>query len=377
MKTFAELIAPVTPEEFFRDYHDRKPLHIPAGEGTDKRAILDWATYNGLLAQTSHWTRHNLRLMLDTRVAQAEEYCTSVDTLRGRVMQVDPAKVELFVAMGASVVAEQMQDLSPPMSETCAMLGELFGAEVGANAYASFRNRRALMTHFDTHDVFAIHTEGEKHWKVWSSRAENPSTAEFDTPEMRQWLADNRGPLLMDVTMRPGDVLYLPRGWYHDALAGSDASLHLTLSVTPLTSSGLMGMLGEVMDREARFRGDVPPAGRDDGAALRAHLDALADQVAEVIRSGAFHDRIGAEQRRRLHRQARYDLPNRMKPTAYRRTQTPAPTFEGAAAEPMAFALAQGGFYIEEFLARFPDVDPKVLRDAVAACVAAGALAKA
>ncbi len=33
-RTFAELIHPVTPEEFFAEYHDKKPLYIPGTPDT-------------------------------------------------------------------------------------------------------------------------------------------------------------------------------------------------------------------------------------------------------------------------------------------------------------------------------------------------------
>jgi len=39
--------------------------------------------------------------------------------------------------------------------------------------------------------------------------------------------------------MKPGDILYLPRGQYHDALTGDRASLHVTFGVAPATGLGL------------------------------------------------------------------------------------------------------------------------------------------
>ena len=42
------------------------------------------------------------------------------------------------------------------------------------------------------------------------------------------------GALLTELTLRPGDVLYVPRGMPHCAMAKDSTSLHLTVSITPL-----------------------------------------------------------------------------------------------------------------------------------------------
>lgn len=378
MKTFADLIAPITPEVFFTEYFGRKPLHIPASGEAGKRKVLPWADFNAMLSQTSIWTDKTLRLVTDTQGAASTEYCEPVRGSDGvTVMRPNPAKVRMFVAMGASIIANHMQELSPGIADTCEMLGETFGAEIGANAYASFKNVKAFGTHFDTHDVFAIHTEGEKVWKVWSNRADNPLKIDDDTPELRRWFEQSRGSLLMEVTMRPGDVLYLPRGWYHDALAGSEASLHLTLSVTPMHAAGLLPIIQAMSEAQADFRAWVPPATANGGKEIDAWLDQFADTVAAFIRSPALRDEVEMAQRRMKVKPGRYDLPERGRLTGYFRTAAPAPRFEGPVGVAMDFALSQRGFYTEELLARFHFVDPEALQEAVEACVKAGALEKA
>jgi ribosomal protein L16 Arg81 hydroxylase len=43
--------------------------------------------------------------------------------------------------------------------------------------------------------------------------------------------------------MKPGDVLYLPRGQYHEALASSDASLHLSFGIGQPTGIDVISRL--------------------------------------------------------------------------------------------------------------------------------------
>ena len=54
-----------------------------------------------------------------------------------------------------------------------------------------------------------------------------------------------KGALLMELEMTPGDVLYLPRGQYHDALASDGASLHLSFGIGRATVLDFVSVLSQ------------------------------------------------------------------------------------------------------------------------------------
>ena len=60
--------------------------------------------------------------------------------------------------------------------------------------------------------------------------------------------------------MKPGDVLYLPRGQYHDALTGDRASLHVTFGVAPATGLAVFKLLESALAQESEFRAYLPDA---------------------------------------------------------------------------------------------------------------------
>jgi hypothetical protein len=91
--------------------------------------------------------------------------------------------------------------------------------------------------------VFAYQAEGEKLWHVYEARADNPINPVPPGDEAEKWLVDTRGKLLHELVMRPGDLLYLPRGQYHDAITGDGASLHVTYWVKPATGLSLFKLL--------------------------------------------------------------------------------------------------------------------------------------
>jgi hypothetical protein len=84
--------------------------------------------------------------------------------------------------------------------------------------------------HHDTHDVFVLQISGEKRWLVYEPALELPL-------KNQKYAAGQGGPgpAVHDLVLRAGDMLYLPRGWLHEALTSESDSLHLTVGVNVVT----------------------------------------------------------------------------------------------------------------------------------------------
>ena len=174
--------------------------------------------------------------------------------------------------------------------------------------------------------------------------------------------------------MRPGDVLYLPRGWYHDALATEGASLHVTFSVTPLYGRILFSLLENAAMQDPAFRAWLVPADRDDGRALSAQLAELGRKLQTLTSLPEFRDEVAMAQERLVQRPASYSLPDRRPLTIYRPTGLMAPRIEGPARVAIAWALGQPRFALEDMIAQFDFVPETAIREAVATSEHAGAL---
>ena len=69
------------------------------------------------------------------------------------------------------------------------------------------------------------------------------------------------GPTVLELTLRAGDTLYLPRGWLHDALTSETDSLHITVGINVHTwVDALRAALDECED-DVEFRRSVPADG--------------------------------------------------------------------------------------------------------------------
>lgn len=376
MLTLDDILHPITPAQFLAEYDDRKPLYIPATDDARKREVLTWSAWNGLLNQTANWSAASLRLMRNHQAVPAEQYCQPVQTPDGMVMRPFPAKVEVFMSAGASVVANEVTHLHPPVTAVAAALGSAYGAQIGANVYCSFEGVRAFGSHYDNHHVFVVQTEGEKVWNLYQNRAENPTENPADTPETRLFFEQSRGPILQEVTMRPGDVLYLPRGWYHDALAKDGPSLHITFSVAPLYGRILFQLLDHAAMQNPGFRAYLPPAHRDGGVALRRQVAEMSDYLSRLMASPAFLDEVIAAQERLVIRPPAYTLPVRKPVTLYQTTGRAFPPSSSIIRGVYEWMIGQRRFAIEDLIAEIDYTSETNVRTAVEAAVTAGALVR-
>lgn len=376
MHSLDDLLHPVSPATFFKDYEGRKPLHIPAIEGAPKRDLLTWRDFNRLLNQTSIWNAQNLRVMRNRDSVPPGEFCVSRKTSAGVISQVSPAKLRLLLSTGATVVANEIIHLHEPVTHVGAFLGEAFGAGVGANVYCSFQGVKAFGTHFDLHDVFAVQTEGEKVWNLYSNRADRPLDCPPDNDSNRSWFEQTRGPMLAEVRMKPGDVLYLPRGWYHDALATDGASVHVTFAVKPMDGRDILLLLENAMAQSAVFRDWVPSARAEGGRSLTTHLKALADAIDRVLTSQAFRDEMAMTQTKLAPRTTSWDLPFTYRPTIYRPTGRPFPSAATGLKIVYDWLAAEPGLSVEQILAHVNFVSEKELLAGLRAAEIAGAVRK-
>ncbi len=374
MPSLDELLHPITPESFAADYQGCKPLHIPAVEGSPRRDLLTWDAFNALLNQGALWTANNLRLMQDAKPVPPEQYCRPTQGTLGRVMRPSPAKVAVFLSGGASLIASEVVTLHPPIADLSVTLGRAFAGEIGANVYCSFKGVQAFGTHYDLHDVFAIQTGGEKVWRLYENCAVLPVEAPPHTPETQRYFEQNRGRLMTEVRMRPGDVLYLPRGWYHDALAEDGPSLHVTMSVLPLNGRTLLSLLDRLALQEPLFREYLPPADHDGGRTLADHLSRLGQVLADLAAGPALLEEVAMTQERVVPRPAAFALPARGPLTLYRTTGRAFPAADGQARRAHDWFAAARIFAMEEAVAQLDFIAETDVRQAIAVAERAGAL---
>lgn len=131
---------------------------------------------------------------------------------------------------GATIVLQGLHLHRPELGAFCRSLERALGHPAQVNAYYTPRAAQGLPVHHDTHDVFVLQVAGEKRWLVYDPAFELPLKNQKYSSELGE-----PGEPVHDLVLRSGDMLYLPRGWLHEALTSEADSLHLTVGVNVVT----------------------------------------------------------------------------------------------------------------------------------------------
>lgn len=257
---FSDLLAPIAPETFFAEYHGRRWLHVPNpprpdGFAPDKfSSVMTRAKLDGLVATIGLWNAQSLQMARDSAMISAADYCDA----DGRP---DAQKVKALLADGASLVLNDIDLQAPGLTGVSAVaraLEDTLEAKAQANLYSSPRERQAFASHYDSHDVYAVHIEGEKLWRIYEGRANRPIEHPAFKSQSAEENARAKGKVIAEVLMKPGDLLYLPRGQYHDAIAQSERTTHIAFGVVGVIGMDVVSALYARAVEDELFRTDMP-----------------------------------------------------------------------------------------------------------------------
>lgn len=248
-RALARAIEPVTAEEFLADYWEQRPLVVPRSEPGRYDDLLSVADVERLVS--SPGLRHP-----GFRMAKANTELSPGAYTREIAWRPTPftgaADVPRVVDQwerGATIVLQGLHHTWPALATYCRSLEAILGHPTQVNAYYTPRDSQGLAVHHDTHDVLVLQVAGEKRWLIYEPAFELPLKHQRYRTTMGE-----PGEVVLDLTLRAGDTLYLPRGWLHEALTSASDSLHLTVGVNVYTWVDAFKAALARCERELGFR---------------------------------------------------------------------------------------------------------------------------
>lgn len=333
---FESILAPsgISVDEFYENYWEKKPLLITKSknmaEVDENEAAADddekinpeelnqyRSRLNGFLSKKKieqQLRHHPMRYGKDLNVTNfcntghGEKRRITLDQLPDMTGAEDE-EVEYVIAEGNDVWQNfengcTVRLLCPHKhnDEVHALLSNMefeFGCMVGSNAYLTpgGAENQGFAPHYDDIEAFILQLEGYKHWLVYppmnkSETLPRESSRDFTAEDMK-----DIDPVI-DVELGPGDMLYMPRGWVHQAntCRREHHSLHLTMSAyqnwswTDFLEMIMPEALDAASSKSTSMRGGLPRNFLSHMGTMYEQVDMNSDNTPEALRQLASKD---------------------------------------------------------------------------------------
>ncbi|MFC4912961.1 cupin domain-containing protein [Actinomadura gamaensis] len=249
LSDLAHLIAPIDIPTFEREYWEKKSLLIQRNDPDYYSQLLTLQDVDRILSLSSVRS-DGLRVVLDGKETPIS------DLVSGGEIGGTNALERLYekYRSGSTVVLNSLQQRWEPLQRLTQALGAQVSARFAVNVYVTPAGNQGFAPHYDIHDVFIAQVHGSKRWRLHGAQEQLPLK---DNPfDRSQSVRDDPD---QEFDLNRGDLLYLPRGTVHSAMANDTVSVHLTIGVHPVVwATVLEEAIKEVFAAEVAFRRGLP-----------------------------------------------------------------------------------------------------------------------
>ncbi|MBV9549915.1 MAG: hypothetical protein JO256_09625 [Alphaproteobacteria bacterium] len=345
---FEQVLASMGANRFLSEYWTKKPLYLAGAKGRFEH-VFSWADLNRILT----WhppPKPQLRLFQEGSMVDLRQY---IDGPVGN-LRLNPGGLIALLAQGATMIMDGVQEVAPSVLALTSSFEEALSCTCAANLYAGWRTQKGFNVHWDAHEVFVLQLSGRKWWQVFAPTRIDPLADDIESAP------PPKGQPLWEGILTDGDVLYLPRGYWHVAYPLDEPSLHLTWSAHTFTGIEFLQWWIRTLRRHPEARMSLTRL--NDPAARKAYAAKLADFLATSTQSNPVEQFMRAQKAvRRPHPrirlpQAPVEQNAALIPEARIRLANNSALFiEHEAREPLAKFFAGGSYwYIRpEFVAAF------------------------
>ncbi|XP_005375551.1 PREDICTED: bifunctional lysine-specific demethylase and histidyl-hydroxylase MINA isoform X2 [Chinchilla lanigera] len=250
---FESLISPIKTETFFKKFWEKKPLLIQRDDpalATYYQSLFRLTDLKSLCSQGMYYGR-------DMNVCRCVHGKKKVLNKDGKVHFLQLRKD--FDRKRATIQFHQPQRFKDELWKIQEKLECYFGSLVGSNVYITPAGSQGLPPHYDDVEVFILQLEGEKHWRLY------PPTVALACEYSVESEACLGAPT-HEFTLKPGDLLYFPRGTIHqaDTPPGLAHSTHVTISTYQKNSwadfllDTISGLVFDAAKEDVELRSGIP-----------------------------------------------------------------------------------------------------------------------
>lgn len=243
---------------------ERRLTHRPGACGIPPGRLFSIEELEQLLLRDG-MDRKDIRVTVNGRIQNLE----TVGVVKEQHLR--PLVLRQLLQQGASIILNHLPRYDPKFAALAEDAERALQDRVEITTVASFSKLPALRAHYDAQDLIIVQAEGTKTWRFLG---EPTDCGMVRHPRMK--LPDE---VSATVTMRPGDVLFVPAGLHHQCVA-EDLSLHVVFGIEQQTLADFLADLW--LEHPSLTRPLRPSLGgaavAEQAAALKAELIARLDQ---------------------------------------------------------------------------------------------------
>jgi lysine-specific demethylase/histidyl-hydroxylase NO66 len=278
---------------FAEDHWGRAPLYRQGADVSGFPRLLELGDVDHLITETL-LRMPSFRLVKEGSPLDPGSYTQTI-RIGSRPVErtIRPDRVLDFFQQGATIVLQALHRQWPPVATFCRDLELDLTHPVQANAYVTPATSQGFAVHHDTHDVFVLQTSGHKRWRVYRPVVDLPGK-EHPWSKSR---TDPGGPIL-EAELTPGDCLYLPRGFPHDAVAREEVSIHVTVGIVAMTWVDVWRHVMKSLPEHEPFREALPIGYAEDPTALGHEMAVRAKELQAFVEEHADQEAASSLARR-------------------------------------------------------------------------------
>jgi Cupin superfamily protein len=246
---FDRVISPLSRDEFLSKFWRRSFIRVDGQKGRFA-SLLPWADLNCIL-EHHRLEPPRLRLFHDGKPIDPSRYFS----LQNGKKRLRPASLINLLSDGATLILDGVEQLEPPVRELAEAFEDALHARTTVNLYAGWGTQKGFDLHWDPQDTMILQASGRKRWEIYRPTRLNPLPWEAE-----ETLPPTEEPIWAGV-LEDGDVIYIPRGWWHVALPLDEPSLHLNMTIVPANGIDLLRWFTDGLKQHAEVRMNLPDPG--------------------------------------------------------------------------------------------------------------------
>ena len=284
VETFAELIAPLSVEDFLANHWEKNFLHLQNEPGRFSRYFS--------LRDFDSWMASTRGLLYITPPQDGSR------TEKVRPQDIGLSQAYASFARGCLLALGSMHEW-PPLQGLAKSLGRFFQADINIEAFLAPPETRLFPPYVAGHDVVILQLEGERIWNIHELRLLQINPIQKKNLKFPlKWYGRTKAPVVAEVCLKPGDLLFIPRGMPHAAVAQNGTSVHLDIGITPFVWMDFLKLAAECTAVEADILRKALPPGFVEDREIGERLRETFHEVMKAFQEGTSFDEVLAAVRR-------------------------------------------------------------------------------